>query len=111
MTRHKDDTEIADLRLLTPAAQRDLSSILDASLSRFGREVTERLLDRMTAALERIERDPGLYRVRRFSDGRPYRCCIVQPFLICYAELNGYVRVLAILHGARDVERAAKGRI
>lgn len=96
--------------LLTPIAERDLAAAIRSSRKEFGSKAAVRLLARMVTAFERIELAPALHEVRILDDGRAYRCRVVKPFLICYREIDGRLRVFAILHGARDVSSLLQKR-
>ena len=89
---------------LTPAAQRDLSSIWDFTEERWDRRQAETYLDEIRAALERIADDPA--RGRACDDIRAgYRRYAIGSHLVFYVERPDGVDVIRVLHQRMDPVR------
>lgn len=86
---------------LTPAAQRDLSSIWDLTDERWDRRQAETYLDEIRAALERIADDPA--RGRACDDIRAgYRRYAIGSHLVFFVERPDSVDVIRVLHQRMD---------
>ncbi len=86
---------------LTPAAQRDLSSIWDFSVARWDARQAEIYLDEIRLAFERIAADPG--RGRACDEVRQgYRCYRIGSHSVFYVESVGGVDVIRVLHQRMD---------
>lgn len=89
---------------LTPAAQRDLSSIWDFTQDRWGLGQAEIYTLEIREALERVAADPE--RGRRIDQIRSdYRRYSVGSHLIYYVERNRAIDVIRILHQRMDPTR------
>ena len=89
---------------LTPAAQRDLSSIWDFSEERWDAQQAERYVREIQAAIERIAADP--LRGRTVDDIREgYRRYAIGSHLVFYIERDDAVDVIRILHQRMDPTR------
>ena len=89
---------------LTPAAQRDLSSIWDFTEERWDTRQAERYVTDIPAAIERAAEDPGR--------GRPcdeirlgYRRYAVGSHLLFYVEMADGIDVVRIVHQRVDPTR------
>lgn len=86
---------------LTPAAQRDLSSIWDFTQDRWDEIQAEAYIGEIREAIERIARDPE--RGRRVDQIRnDYRRYSAGSHLIYYVERGSSVDVIRILHQRMD---------
>lgn len=89
---------------LTPAAQRDLSSIWDFTEERWDLRQAKAYLSEIRAAIERIAEDPQ--RGRACSEIREgYRRYAIGSHLIFFIERPGGVDVIRILHQRMDPTR------
>lgn len=89
---------------LTPAAQRDLSSIWDYTEDRWGARQAETYINEIRAALERIADNPD--RGRACGEIREgYRRYGIGSHLLFYIENSGNVDVIRILHQRMDPNR------
>ena len=89
---------------LTPAAQKDLSSIWDFTQERWDENQAEIYISELKAAIERIAADP--HRGRDCGDIRErYRRYSIGSHLVFYAERTDSVDVIRILHQRMDPTR------
>ena len=89
---------------LTPAAQRDLSSIWDFTHERWGDRQAETYVTELRAAIERVADDPG--RGRPCDEIREgYRRYSIGSHLLFYVESAEGVDVIRILHQRMDPTR------
>lgn len=89
---------------LTPAAQRDLSSIWDYTVERWDEDQAEIYVLEIKNAIERIADQP--HRGRTVDDLRPgYRRYAIGSHLIFFVEDDGDVEVIRILHQRMDPDR------
>lgn len=89
---------------LTPAAQRDLSSIWDLTHDRWDVRQAETYVNEIRAAIERIADDPG--RGRACDEIREgYRRYSIGSHLVFYLVTTEGVDVIRILHQRMDPTR------
>lgn len=89
---------------LSPAAQRDLSSIWDFTQERWDADQAETYVTEIRAAIERIADDPG--RGRSCDEIREgYRRYNIGSHLLFYVESANGVDVIRILHQRMDPTR------
>ncbi len=89
---------------LTPAAQRDLSSIWDFSQERWDADQAQTYVTEIRAAIERIADDPG--RGRSCDEIREgYRRYSIGSHLMFYVENADGADVIRILHQRMDPTR------
>ena len=89
---------------LTPAAQRDLSSMWENTVERWDSRQAETYLLEIRSALERIAEQPDRGRaVEAIRAG--YRRYAIGSHLIFYTESSGGVDVICILHQRMDPTR------
>jgi antitoxin ParD1/3/4/toxin ParE1/3/4 len=92
--------------VLSPLAQGDLIETLEyvaeesASL-----EVAERLLSDLEAAFVRLEAMPRMGSLRKHLTGNVVRWWPVRGYLVVYDPSAKPLRILRVIHGARDLER------
>ncbi|MFT4188390.1 MAG: type II toxin-antitoxin system RelE/ParE family toxin [Aeromicrobium sp.] len=89
---------------LTPAAQRDLSSIWDYTAEQWGTRQAEIYLTEIREAIERVAADPR--RGQPHDEIRPgYRRYSVGSHFLFYVEQTDGVAVIRILHHRMDSTR------
>ncbi|OYO04218.1 type II toxin-antitoxin system RelE/ParE family toxin [Enemella evansiae] len=89
---------------LTPAAQRDLSSIWDYTQERWGLDQAETYVTEIRAAIERSAEDPR--RGRACDEIRAgYRRYAIGSHQIFYVESPQWIDVIRILHQRIDPNR------
>lgn len=89
---------------LTPAAQRDLSSIWDFTQERWDENQAEIYISEIRAAIERIAVAPG--RGRACDEIREgYRRYSIGSHLVFYVERTDGVDVIRVLHQRMDPSR------
>ncbi|MFT3796968.1 MAG: type II toxin-antitoxin system RelE/ParE family toxin [Microbacterium sp.] len=89
---------------LTPAAQRDLSSIWDYTLERWDADQAETYVLKMRSAIERIADQPD--RGRAVDEIRKgYRRYAIGSHLIFFVESDDGVDIIRILHRRMDPTR------
>ncbi len=89
---------------VTPAAQRDLSSIWDFSQERWDADQAETYVTEIRAAIERVAGDPG--RGRSCDEIREgYRRYSIGSHLMFYVENADGADVIRILHQRMDPTR------
>lgn len=89
---------------LTPAAQRDLSSIWDFTEERWDVRQAERYIREIQAAIERIAGDPERGRVR--DEVRAgYRSYSIGRHAVFYVSRASHIDVIRILHQRMDPSR------
>jgi toxin ParE1/3/4 len=87
--------------LLRPRAKRDLDQIGDYIAERGGDDRADRMLDRIAQAMHRIADHPLTGRTRdELQSG--LRSVPIQSYIIFYVPLPDGIRVVRVLHGARD---------
>lgn len=90
---------------LTANAQRDLREIRDYVYSEGGIRAARFVIARLVGAFRAIAKTPGLGHLREDLTTRPeLRFWPVFSYLIVYRNDTQPLRVIAILHGKRDVE-------
>lgn len=89
---------------LTPAAQRDLSSIWDFTEERWSVEQAQTYIREIQAAIERVAEDPRRGRVRE-EVRSGYRSYAVGSHAVFYLQRSSHVEVVRILHQRMDVGR------
>lgn len=95
--------------VLTPAAQEDLDSIWDHIAER-NIDAADHVLEEMRRALMLLAENPGIGHARDDVTERPLKFWGVYSYLIVYDPASEPLRVLAVLHGARDLEPLIKER-
>lgn len=90
--------------LLTPAAQRDLSSIWDFTEEHWDVRQAEKYIREIQSAVERVAEDPDRGHVRvEVREG--YRSYAIGSHVIFYVVRAGHVEVVRILHQRMDFGR------
>ena len=97
--------------LLTTQAQEDLQQIRDHLLREAGLRVARHVMASFIAAFHGLVRTPGQgHRREDLSSREELRFWNVFSYLIVYRIDKRPLTVIAILHGARDVERLLEDR-
>ena len=92
--------------VLSPVAESELAEILDYIADQSGsRRVVENVLDDFVKAFEELAAAPGIGFRRARLTGRNVRWWPVHRYLVVYDPQATPLRVLRVLHGARDLER------
>lgn len=87
---------------LTPEARGDAADIL-LTIADDSPRIAERVRVQLLEELRRIGRNPGLGHYREDLLSRRYRFWAFYRYVIVYAWQTKPVRIIAILHGARDL--------
>ena len=92
---------------LTPIAEAQLSEILDFIAS--DNETAARVVkDALYVAMSRLATMPGIGHTREDLTDRPVKFWGVYRYLVVYDPRTSPLTVIAVLHGARDVEALLK---
>lgn len=86
---------------LAPRARLDLIQIGDYLERESGRRIARRWIERLEAKALDLEKQPYIGAEDASLGGR--RRLVVRPYLIVYRISNNVVRVLRVVHGARDL--------
>jgi plasmid stabilization system protein ParE len=89
--------------IVTPAALRDLDSISSYIEEQSGPRRADEIETRLFQAFADLARRPGIGHRRQDLTGRDVRFFTVHSWLVMYDYRVRPLRILAILHGARDV--------
>lgn len=89
---------------LTPEARANLDDIC-AFIADDSTDAALRVLDALERAFEQLVAMPGSGHMRKDLTARPVRFWTVYSYLIVYDPASTPLTIIAILHGARDVER------
>ena len=90
---------------LTPLARRDLARLRDYLVEAAGTVRAKAFVDRLQAHCARLTETPHAG-VSRVEFGRGVRSTVVPPYVILYEPRSYGMRVLRIIHGNRDIDRA-----
>ena len=89
---------------LTPAAQKDLSSIWDFTQGRWDAQQAEKYIREIQAAVERVADDPDRGHIRdEICEG--YRSYVVGSHVVFHVTRSGRIDVIRVLHQRMDVGR------
>ena len=90
---------------LTPPARQDVRELRDWLAEVAGHERARRFVDRLLRHCEQLAATPQAGRVRaEFGEG--VRSTVVSPYVIFYEPRSYGMRILRIIHGNRDIDRA-----
>ena len=92
---------------LTPSAQRDVDQITDF-LAEDNLETALRVHDALVEAFRHLAEMPGMGHTRADLTERPVKFWSVYSYLVVYDPVSVPLAVIAVLHGARDVENLLK---
>jgi len=92
---------------LTPAARADLDEIV-SFVADDNAEAGLRVLDAFEQAFELLGNKPEIGHVREDLTRRPVKFWNVHSYLVVYDPASAPLTVIAVLHGARSVDRILK---
>lgn len=92
---------------LTASAQRDVDQITDF-IAEDNVDAALRVLDALEEAFRQLAERPGMGHTRADLTARPVKFWSVYSYLIVYDPASSPLTVIAVLHGARDVENVLK---
>jgi antitoxin ParD1/3/4/toxin ParE1/3/4 len=92
---------------LTPEAQANVDDIC-AFIAEDNVDAAIRVLEALEHAFEQLADTPGIGHGREDLTTRPVKFWAVYSYLVVYDPLSTPLTILAVLHGARDVERLLK---
>ena len=96
--------------VLSPIAESELADILDYIADQSGsRRVTEGVLADFVAAFERLAASPGIGFRRSQLTSRDVRWWPVHSYLVVYDPEAMPLRVVRVVHAARDLMRLLEG--
>jgi plasmid stabilization system protein ParE len=88
--------------LLTPKAKADLREIL-LDIADDNPDTAERLRSEIYKALQQLGRSPGIGHYHEEFLDRRYRFWNFYSYVVCYIWEQKPIRIVAIVHGARDL--------
>ncbi len=88
--------------LLTPEARSDISEIL-LDIAEASPDVAERLRSEIYQAFQSLSRSPGIGRYHDELLDRRYRFWNFYSYVVCYVWQVSPIRIVAVVHGARDL--------
>jgi len=92
---------------LTPSAQRDVDRITDL-IAEDNVEAALRVHDALEEAFRHLAEMPAMGHTREDLTERPVKFWSVYSYLVVYDPASSPLTVIAVLHGARDVENLLK---
>jgi toxin ParE1/3/4 len=93
---------------LTPAASAHVDAIGDFIAERSGVAAAIQVLDALDDAFVQLANMPEMGHTREDLTEQPVKFWSVYSYLITYDPSSSPLRILAVLHGARDVEQLLK---
>ncbi len=94
---------------ILPAAREDLDGIW-FHIASDNLDAADRMVNEIEKACRRLADFPSSGHVREDLTPKPYRFWPVRSYLIVYLPESKPLRIVAILHGARDVSRVLRRR-
>ena len=92
---------------LTPAAQSDVEEITDF-IAEDSMEAALRVHDALEEAFQHLAERPAMGHTREDLTDRPVKFWSVYAYLVVYDPASSPLTIIAVLHGARDVEKVLK---
>jgi plasmid stabilization system protein ParE len=89
--------------VVTPEARQDVLDIWDY-VARNSLDAAERVVDRIETAFEKLADAPGIGHFREDLLDQRYRFWSVHSYLIAYRWDVKPIQIIAVVHGARDLE-------
>ncbi len=89
---------------LTASAQRQVDEI-GTPIAEDSIDAALRVIDALQEAFERLALHPGIGHTREELTARPLKFFSVFSYLVVYEPLSQPLTIVAVLHGARDVEQ------
>ena len=96
--------------VLTPQARADLLEIWDY-IAEDSPEDADRVLEQMYAAFIRLAQVPGMGHHREDLADRRHRFWTVYSYVVAYRDQTRPLEIIAIVHGARQLEAFFQRRI
>lgn len=94
---------------LSPAAEEQIGEILEF-IAADNQNAALRIRNALYEAFEQLARLPGMGHKREDLTDRPLKFWTVYPYLVVYVPESEPLTIIAVLHGARDVEQLLKER-
>jgi plasmid stabilization system protein ParE len=95
---------------LSPAAETQIGDIVEY-IAADSEDAAVRVRDALYSAFEQLARTPGIGHRRQDLTDRPLKFWSVHSYLVVYNPASDPLTIVAILHGARDVERLLKNAV
>ena len=92
---------------LTPSAERDVELITDV-IAADNVDAALRVHDALEEAFRHLAEMPAMGHTREDLTDRPLKFWSVSSYLVVYDPASSPLAVIAVLHGARDVEKLLK---
>ncbi len=92
---------------LTPNAQENINEIC-AFITEDSVDAALRVFDALAHAFEELAAMPGMGHTREDLTARPVKFWSVYSYLVVYDPESSPLTVIAVLHGARDIEQILK---
>ena len=92
---------------LTPEARRQVDAIGDF-IAEDSLDAAFRVYDALEDAFALLAENPGIGHTREDLTDRPVKFWTVFSYLVIYDAASDPLRILAVVHGARDVEQILK---
>ena len=89
--------------ILTPRAKQDLNDIWDY-IANDNIEAADRVLDALDNAMIKLAKNPGIGHRRDELTDKRHRFLLVYSYLIVYRHETKPLRIIRVLHAARDVQ-------
>jgi plasmid stabilization system protein ParE len=89
--------------LLTPSAKRDINDIWDY-IADDSIEAADRVLDALESAMIKLSKSPSIGHWRAELADKRHRFLLVYSYLIVYRHEAKPLRIVRVLHAARDVQ-------
>jgi plasmid stabilization system protein ParE len=96
--------------VLTPQARADLVAIWNY-IAEDSPENADRVLERLYGAFTRLAETPGMGHHREDLANARHRFWTVYSYVIAYRDQTRPLQIIAIVHGARQLEAFFQGRI
>src|SRR5262245_9130840 len=93
----------------TPEAEAQLAEIVDF-IAADSEDGARRVLNGIYEALDRLADMPQMGHLREDLTDRPLKFWRIYSYLIVYDPASSPLSIIAVLHGARDVEQILKDR-
>lgn len=91
--------------VLTAPAQRDLERLAAYLQQSAGTATADYVLEEIGAAMTRVGNSPGLGHRRSDLTSKPAKFYSVWAYFVIYDDSNRPIRILRVIHGARNVPR------
>ena len=83
---------------------------IHAFICRDAESYATRMIERILSAVEPLSDFPQLGRIVPERNDASYREVIVRPYRVVYRNSVGRIDIIAVIHGARDFDRAISDR-